>query len=143
MKAGIKRLDEADSDNEEFLKDAAKREARLTTNVKKSIDDKKSRKALNQEPENNDEKGNASKWLGVLRSEAKLRKEKEKREAADKDAKRKAFLESDSDLEDLEDLAGHDMFAYLDKVNLHLAAEEKIISAWNKQDETAGKTKAK
>jgi hypothetical protein len=35
------------------------------------------------------------------------------------------------------------MFAYLDKVNLHLAAEEKVIQAWNKQDETAGKTKAK
>jgi len=43
-------------------------------------------------------------------------------------------LESDSDIEDLENIAGGDMFAYLDKVNLHLAAEERVINAWNKQD---------
>jgi len=105
--------------------------------VKKEIDDKNSRKALNQKTEDAEkEKGNASKWLGVLRSEAKLRKEREASEKEIKDAKRKAFLESDSDIEeeDLANIAGGDMFAYLDKVNLHLAAEERVINAWNKQD---------
>ena len=81
-------------------------------------------------------KGNASKWLGVLRTEAKIRKEKEAAEQAAKDAKRKAFLESDSDSDlDYKNIAGNDMFGYLDKINLHLAAEERVIEAWNKQDD--------
>lgn len=74
------------------------------------------------------EKGNASKWLGVLRNEAKIKKEREAAEKAARDAKRKAFLESDSDSDlDYKAIAGADMFGYLDKINMHLAAEEKVI----------------
>ena len=88
--------------------------------------------------------GHSSKWLGVLRREAKIRRDKEEADRKAKEARNKAFLESDSDDElDYKKLEGPDLHGYLNKIQTHLLAEEKIIKSWQQKDKYEERDKEK
>ena len=96
------------------------------------------RKAINR-PENVEAgAGHPSKWLGVLIRESKAKKESEAAAKRLKDAKINMFLDSSDEEEtaEIRKAALADQGNYLSAIELSLAVEDKVKSAWKDKDAT-------